>query len=154
MIFDPNFSDFIKLLNQYNAKYVLVGGMAVLIHGHFRTTKDMDIFYEAADENIDKILKVINEFGFGYLRLTKEDLSDVRGYIKLGTEPVRIDLFCDLPGVNFTEVYEAAFDYVENDLTVKVIHVNHLIQNKRNVGRLVDLDDVQKLEKIIKKKKL
>ena len=46
MIFNKIFSDFINLLERDNIKYVLVGGMAVLMNGHFRTTKDMDIFYE------------------------------------------------------------------------------------------------------------
>jgi len=155
MIFDENYIDFITLLNKHEVKYVLVGGLAVVMHGHFRTTKDMDIFYEGTSENAQKLLDVINEFGFRYLKITLEDLMDVNGYVKLGNNPVRIDLFCDLPGVNFNEVYSAAFDYKEEDVNVKVIHVNHLIANKQLVGRLQDLDDVKKLKKIldIKRKK-
>ena len=153
MIFDKNFSDFIRLLEEKKVKYVLVGGLAVLIHGHFRTTKDMDIFYERSEENCRKVLDVIEKFGFKNLRLTIEDLKDERGYIQLGREPVRIDLFCDLPGVSFGEVYESAIDYKEDDFTVKVIHINHLIQNKKSVGRFQDLDDVKKLEKILQRRK-
>ena len=105
MIFDSDFFDFIRILNDRKAKFVLVGGLAVVIHGHFRTTKDMDIFYEGSEENGKKILEGINEFGFSYLRLTMEDILDKNGYIKLGHQPVRIDLFCDLPGVIFEEAY-------------------------------------------------
>lgn len=153
MIFNSDFSDFIKILNKRKAKFVLVGGLAVLIHGHFRTTKDMDIFYEGSEENGKKILEGINEFGFSYLKLTMDDVLDKNGYIKLGHQPVRIDLFCDLPGVTFDEVYKDAIDYDEEDLQLKVIHVNHLIENKTRVGRLQDLDDVKKLKKIIEKRK-
>jgi predicted nucleotidyltransferase len=153
MIFNNDFIDFIRLLNKNNVKFVLIGGLAVVIHGHFRTTKDMDIFYEGSEENAKKILETINEFGFGYLKLTKEDVLDKNGYLKLGREPVRIDLFCDLPGVAFDEVYKDAIVYDEDGLIFKVIHVNHLIANKLKVGRLQDLDDVKKLRKIIEKKK-
>lgn len=153
MIFDQNYIDFLHLLNKAEARYVLVGGLAVVIHGHFRTTKDMDLFYEASEENAVKVLNVINEFGFTYLRLTVEDLMDHKGYIKLGNNPVRIDLFCDLPGVSFKEVYEEAIDYNEEGVDFKVIHVNHLLTNKKFVGRLQDLDDVKKLTKIIAKRK-
>jgi hypothetical protein len=33
---------------------------------------------------------------------------DKSSYIKLGNSPVRIDLFCDLPGVSFDKVYDQA----------------------------------------------
>jgi predicted nucleotidyltransferase len=46
-----------------------------------------------------------------------------------------------------------AFDYKEEGFLVKVIHINHLIQNKKAVGRLQDLDDVKKLERILKRRK-
>ncbi len=153
MIFDENYIDFITLLNKYEVKYVLVGGLAVVLHGHFRTTKDMDIFYEASNENAGKLLKVIDEFGFGYLKLSDEDLLDEEGYIKLGNAPVRIDLFCDLPGVDFKEVFEASINYTEEEVSFKVIHINHLLTNKKTVARLQDLDDFKKLTKIFEKRK-
>jgi hypothetical protein len=154
MIFNQNFTDFINLLEQHKVRYVLVGGLAVLMNGHFRTTKDMDIFYEAERENCDRLLKVIHEFGFGYLKLTIDDLMDTASFIKLGREPERIDLLSELPGVTFKEAYNGAFDYKEEEesFSVRVIHINHLIKNKKAVGRYQDLDDVKKLEKILKKK--
>ncbi len=69
MIFNQNFTDFIQLLERDQVKYVLVGGLAVLMNGHFRTTKDMDIFYLGTLDNCESLKRVINEFGFGYLRL-------------------------------------------------------------------------------------
>jgi predicted nucleotidyltransferase len=112
----------------------------------------MDLYFEGTVENGRKVLEGINEFGFAGLKLTVEDLLDKNGYIKLGREPVRIDLFCDLPGVQFDEVYQDAIDFEDEDLKFKVIHVNHLIENKLKVGRLQDKDDVKKLKKIIEKR--
>ena len=152
MIFDENYIDFINLLNQHQVKYVLVGGLAVVVHGHYRSTKDMDIFYEASNANVEKLLVVINLFGFGYLKLSKEDLLDKNGYIKLGNNPVRVDLFCELPGISFEDVFAESILYKEEEMQVNVIHINHLIQNKTKVGRFVDLDDVKKLRKILQKK--
>jgi len=74
MIFNKDFVDLINILQKHNCKFVLVGGLAVLIHGHFRTTKDMDIFYECSEENGKRILKSIDEFGFGYLNLSLGDV--------------------------------------------------------------------------------
>ncbi|MBK7882573.1 MAG: nucleotidyltransferase [Chitinophagaceae bacterium] len=152
MIFEKDFFDFIYLLNKNEAKFVLVGGLAVVFHGHHRSTKDMDIFYERTEENCSKVLKSINEFGLKYLKITLDDLMDVNGFVKLGYEPVRIDLFCELPAINFATVYEHSVLYEDSGMSMKVIHVNHLIDNKIAVGRLLDLDDVNKLRKIINKR--
>jgi predicted nucleotidyltransferase len=152
MIFDDNFIDFINILSSRQVKFVLVGGMAVVIHGVTRTTKDMDIFYEGSRENCERVLEAVNEFGFGFLKFTVDDLMDKTSYIQLGHEPVRIDLFCELPGISFEEVFDASSIYEEEDFKIRVIHINHLIQNKKEVGRQQDLLDVKKLEKILKKR--
>jgi hypothetical protein len=149
MIFNSDYIDFINILTKNQVKFVLVGGLAVVVHGHFRTTKDMDIYYEGTFENCNKLKKSIEEFGFGYLKFTEADLMDKSSYIKLGNAPIRIDLFCDLPALEFNDVYGLSLLYEEEDFKVKVIHVNHLIENKKSVGRLQDRDDVKKLQKII-----
>ena len=151
MIFEKDFADLIKIFQKYEVRFVLVGGLAVVFHGHFRTTKDMDLFYEPSIDNAKKMQTAIREFGFGYLKLSVEDIVDKNGYIKLGNEPSRIDLLCDLPGIQFDEVYESAVIYSEEDLEIKVIDINKLIRNKKAVGRTQDLDDVKKLEKILKR---
>ncbi len=151
-IFDVNYIDLLKLLNEEKAKFILVGGLAVVAHGIYRKTKDMDILYEN-NRKFKKSLEAINTFGFKSLNLTVEDLMDINGYIQLGYEPVRIDLFNSLPGVGFEEVYKEAILHEEDGIKFKVIHVNHLIQNKNTVGRLQDLDDVKKLKKLLAKRK-
>lgn len=153
MIFEKDFTDLLSLLNQKQVKYVLVGGLAVVVHGLFRTTKDMDIYYERTENNCVKLLNVINEFGFKSLKFTVADLLDEDCYIQLGHDPVRIDFFNELPGVKFEAVYDNAFWHEEEDVKVKVIHVNHLIENKLCVGRLQDLDDVKKLKKLLNRKR-
>lgn len=42
-IFNEHFREFIQALNQHNVEYVLVGGMAVILHGYVRGTGDMDV---------------------------------------------------------------------------------------------------------------
>jgi hypothetical protein len=113
----------------------------------------MDIYYEREENNVLKILKTISDFGFGGIGFTKEDLMDTNGVVQMGRPPLRIDLLCELPGVNFKEVFESAFDYGDSGVTMKVIHINHLINNKIAVGRDKDLSDAKALKKIIDRKK-
>lgn len=39
-----DFSEFLRLLNEFDVKYLLVGGYAVGYHGYVRATADMDVW--------------------------------------------------------------------------------------------------------------
>ena len=54
-IFNVDFQDFIRSLNKFKVKYILVGGYSVIIHGYQRTTGAMDIFVEGSSENYKNI---------------------------------------------------------------------------------------------------
>ena len=40
-----DFTDLLELLGKHHVRYVLVGGLAVIYHGHGRTTGDMDLHH-------------------------------------------------------------------------------------------------------------
>ena len=46
--FPDDFSEFLKLLNDHNVEYLLVGGFAVAVHGYPRATADMDVWIRPA----------------------------------------------------------------------------------------------------------
>ena len=41
--FNQDFKDFLKALTMQEVEYILVGGMAVILHGYVRSMGDMDI---------------------------------------------------------------------------------------------------------------
>ncbi len=61
-IFNPDFQDFFKALNQAEVKYILVGGYAVILHGYNRTKGDLDIWVERSQENYKAIQKAFQIF--------------------------------------------------------------------------------------------
>jgi predicted nucleotidyltransferase len=150
-MFDSNFLDFVECLNKNNVDYVIVGGYAVVINGHSRTTGDMDFFVRRTGENAAKVIKAIDDFGFGSIGFTIADVLDENGFMRMGVEPLRIDILSSLPGVNFDDVFIEAKEYEEEGVKMKVIHINHLIQNKLAVGRPQDMADVKALQKILKR---
>ncbi len=72
---NQDFKEFIQLLNKNQVKYLVIGGYAVAIHGHPRYTKDINIWLEMIEENSQKLIKALTEFGFGCLELTPEDFQ-------------------------------------------------------------------------------
>jgi hypothetical protein len=152
MNLNENFVDFINLLNDHKAKYVLVGGWAVIFEGYSRNTGDMDILIEREEKNADKLLAVIKDFLGSTIGFDKEDFLKEENVIMMGRPPFRIDILTDISGVSFKEVYESSKIYEDEGLKIRCIHINELIRNKKATGRLKDLGDVDMLEKILKKR--
>ena len=68
----PDFEELLKLLEQNEVIYMIVGGYAVAFHGYPRFTKDIDIFYKVSTENIQKLRQALFHFGFPESELPEE----------------------------------------------------------------------------------
>ena len=66
-IFNEHFRDFIQALNENDVEYVLVGGMAVILHGYVRGTGDMDIWVNKTTDNYKKLVKAFTQLACLFL---------------------------------------------------------------------------------------
>jgi hypothetical protein len=144
---ENDFLDFVKLCNQYHVKYLVVGGYAVSIHGYPRSTKDLDICIEISEENAEKMVKVINDFGFASLKLSKADFLKKDFITQLGHEPIRIDILNDMAGVNFNEAWANKKEIKYEKEKIYFIGYHELLKMKKIAGRPQDIADISKLEK-------
>ncbi|PZO37652.1 MAG: hypothetical protein DCF19_18375 [Pseudanabaena frigida] len=143
---NQDFKEFIQLLNDNQVKYLVIGGYAVAVHGHPRYTKDIDIWIEISEENAQKLMTALTQFGFESLGLTSEDFQTPNQIIQLGYPPNRIDLITNPDGVDFQTCYDSKIEVTLNDVPVKFIDLNNLKKNKLASGRLQDLADLEKLQ--------
>ncbi|MBC8046003.1 MAG: nucleotidyltransferase [Fimbriimonadaceae bacterium] len=147
-----DFKEFIKLLNENEVQYLLVGGYAVNIHGYPRYTKDIDVWIWLDKSNIQKLLNTLKDFGFESLGLTEKDFLSKDNIIQLGYEPHRIDILMEVDGVDFRDSYTGKSEIIIDDTKVNYISIDDLITAKKKSGRLQDLADAEQLEKIKNKK--
>lgn len=143
MEISKDFKEFIKLLNDHEVKYLLVGGYALAFYSRPKFTNDMDIWIEAREENAKKMLKVLTEFGFGDLELIVEDLTSPNKVIQIGYPPLRIDIITSVTGVQFESAYENKIIGSYFDEDVDIISVQDLISNKEAIGRDKDKQDLK-----------
>ena len=132
---NQDFKEFIQLLNDNQVNYLVIGGYAVAVHGHPRYTKDIDIWIEISEENSQKIITALTEFGFGSLGLTAQDFQEPHQIIQLGYPPNRIDLITSPDGIDFQTCYASKIEVIFNDITVKFIDLDNLKKNKLASGR-------------------
>ena len=51
-------------LEQAGVRYLVVGGVAVVLHGHLRTTLDLDLVVQLEPDNLERALTVFGDLGF------------------------------------------------------------------------------------------
>ena len=145
--------EFMELCNKHEVKYLVIGGYAVSIHGHPRSTKDIDVCIEMSETNASKMVQVINDFGFSSLKLKKEDFLKRDSITQLGYPPFRIDILNDLDGVPFEEAWKNKKIVSFENVPINFIGYNDLIMVKQQAGRPQDIADVDRLTKRKKKNK-
>jgi len=133
-------------LNVHKVRYLIVDGYAYAIHAEPRYTKDLDIFYEASENNAQRMLSCLKEFGFGSLDIKADDLMMPGRIIQLGVPPLRIDLINEIEGVAFSEAWNGKITAEYGGESINVIGKLDLIRNKKMTGREQDLLDAKRLE--------
>ena len=103
--------------------------------------------------NALKMISVINEFGFGSLKLDKEDFLKKDLVTQLGFPPLRIDILNDLDGVNFEEAWNNKKIVTFEHVPVNFIGYNELLIVKQKSARSQDIADIEMLKKRNKESK-
>ena len=134
--------------------FVVVGGVAVVVQALPRFTKDLDICYSAAPENLERLGHVLRAIG-AKLRGIDEDLPfipDARmlrqtQILTLTTSEGDLDLLVDPDGSpGYAKLRERA-DVIELDgVRIHVAAIDDLLAMKRAAGRPQDLIDIEALE--------
>ncbi len=151
-LFDSAFLNFWKALNKHNVRYILVGGFATNFHGFQRFTGDVDLYIEDTPSNRKNFRVAYADYGMGDFDLF-ERVQFVPGWIDFPLmNGVRLDIMTSLKGVDasFGECLQMAPLLSIDAIKVPVLHLNHLIANKKVVNRSKDQLDVIELEKIQK----
>jgi hypothetical protein len=143
-------------------RFLVVGGVAVVLHGHPRFTADLDLVLDLDRENATKALQVLAAQGFRPrppLALASFADPDVRrSWIEEkgltvfslwspaapGTE---VDLFVEEP-FDFALAYARADFVVLGGASVPVLSIPDLVALKRRVARPKDISDAEALEEI------
>lgn len=157
-MFEPIF----EALNSVNARYVVVGGVAVVLHGHPRLTADLDLVVDLAPGEARKVVDAL--VGLGLRPTAPVDpalFADPHVRTRWVTEkgmlvfslrdpndPLRqIDLFVQEP-IPFETLWEGAREIDVAGTPVRIASIEDLITMKRAAGRAQDLADIDALERL------
>ncbi len=144
---NSDFSDLLKLMDQFQVKFLVVGGYAVIRHTEPRFTKDLDLWIEATAENAERCYQALASFGAPLAGLGPLDFTQ-QGYIyQMGVPPFRVDILMSLCGIEFVEAWQRRDVQNIDDLPIPFLSKPDLIESKLRAGRPQDLLDVEALRK-------
>ena len=129
VILDNDLINFWKSLNQYEVKYIMIGGFAVNLHGFARTTGDLDIWLKDEINNRKNPGAALEQFG--YDRFSFDNLKFVPGWTDLYIgSGIRLDIITTTRGlknISFDEAFATATVAGIYEIKVPFLHINQLI---------------------------
>src|SRR5262245_30347857 len=106
----PTLEDLVRLcrsLNETSARYLLIGGFAVIAHGGGRTTKDIDFLVDSSPENVARLKAALRVLPDNAAEEIAE--GDVEKYkvVRVADE-VLVDLLGEACGITYAEAIQDA----------------------------------------------
>ncbi len=149
--FPNHFRDFINELNKHQVEYLLMGGYAMGVYGHYRGTGDLDIFINSAETNAERMLKASIAYGIPKESIEKE-MFIVPKMIGIGEPPLRIEILKKLDTVDFKHAYQRSKLKKVDGLNIRVVSLDDLILLKKAAtkgrSKARDSEDLNFLEKL------
>ena len=151
------FEAILASLIERGIRFVVIGGVAATVHGSARFTNDIDICYDTAPDNVDRLVALLTEWR-AYLRGVERGLPFILDARTFRTTPVMtlttamgaIDLLDLVPGVGDYAKARVASEVARVGATeFRALTLEALIASKRAVRRKKDVEHLVELEAIL-----
>lgn len=155
------FEPLIRLLTDSNVEFVVVGGVAAVVHGSAYVTYDLDVCYGRSADNIERLCRALGSV-HPSLRGAPKDLpfrlepATVKAGLNftLDTDLGALDLLGEVQPLGAYGEVKSRSDEVELfGRTIRVLSLEALIEAKRSAGRRKDRLIVPELEALLELKK-
>jgi hypothetical protein len=133
------YGDVFDLFARYNVSYVVISGMAVVLHGHVRPLFDLDIVVSSIPDEQNRALQALMMAGFVSTIPVPLSIAPV---VRMFDQAEReVDVFSRYH-IPFVELWNESVPVAIGDSEARVVSFEHLVRAKRITGRPHDLEDV------------
>lgn len=141
--------ELLATLDRHHVEYTIIGGIAVQVHGHRRTTKDLDVIPAPDDENLGHLHAALNELGArprdipGGPVPTTQQLATAAIVPPLTTRHGELRILRDVPGAPaYADLRERALHIEFDGISLAIAGLDDLLSMKRADGRPADIRDI------------
>ncbi|HSU17637.1 nucleotidyl transferase AbiEii/AbiGii toxin family protein [Longimicrobium sp.] len=145
-------------LDRAGVRFVLIGGLAGIVHGSPRMTNDVDICYDRAPENLARLAGLLASWNAFPRDFPRDDLPwcmdaqtlRMATILTLKTNRGFIDIFAEVPGVGDYAACDAMAETADfGGREIRVLGLRGLIAAKRVADRTLDRADILTYQKIL-----
>ena len=145
---NSDFKELLQIFAEEKVKYLIVGAYAVNHYSQPRYTKDLDLWIKPSKANAVRISKAFRRFGIPLIEVTQEDFEEPGLQYAVGVQPSMIDFLTSLPGIpSFDDAWETKTTSTIGDFNIHFLGKDSLITAKKTSGRLLDLADIEEIER-------
>lgn len=141
------YRDVFRCLRKHDVRYVVIGGIAAVLHGVPRVTFNLDLLIEATEDNAARLLAALGEANLGTASLTTTERL-LNNEITIFKDRLRIDVQTRTPGIEFEQAWVQRETMRHSDQGFYVVCVEDLIASKSACGREFDPSDVAVLREL------
>jgi hypothetical protein len=152
----PSFREILEVLNKHQVEYIVVGGVAAVIHGAPITTFDLDTLVHVDQENAERLLQALSELEARYrehqtlLKPTKDDIL-AGGHMLLMTRAGPLDVLGFIgDGQRYEDLQSSSSEVGMNFGLLRVLNLEELIRQKKALGRPKDRAVADLLEEVLR----
>lgn len=142
-------------LDRHGVAYTIIGGVAVQVHGHRRTTKDLDVIPAPDVQNLTRLTAALVELQAQPRDIpaagapTVEQLMTAAIVPPLTTRHGELHILRDVPGAPaYADLRSRALVVELNGIALAIAGLDDLIAMKRATGRPADIRDIAALTAI------
>ena len=129
--------------------YAVIGGIAVILRGHDRTTVDLDAVMLDLDERLDKFIAALQDNGLSFrVPNGREFARRHRVLLLVSANQTQVDLSMGFLPFEVETVQRSSLLDLGNGLRVPVASVEDLIIMKLVAGRPRDFQDIEALKEL------
>lgn len=145
---NSDFRDILSVFCEEKVEFMVVGAYAVAAHGLPRATGDIDLWIKCSERNAERVWAALAKFGAPLGSISKQDFMAADNVVQIGVTPTRIDILTGITGVEYEKAEAHLITTELEGMTIPVIGLTDLLQNKSAVGRPQDKADVARLQEM------
>jgi len=151
----PSFRHILEVLNKHKVEYIVVGGVAAVIHGAPMTTFDLDTLVKVESANAGRLANALSELDAHFrehqnrLSPTIQDIL-AGGHLLLMTRAGPLDVLGFI-GNNqrYDDLVDASSEIQTSEGPLQLLNLEELIEQKKQMGRPKDRAAVELLEAVL-----
>lgn len=151
----PSFRHILEVLNKHNVEYIVVGGVAAVIHGAPMTTFDLDTLVKVNSANAGRLLEALSELEAHFrehqnlLNPTAEDIL-AGGHLLLMTRAGPLDVLGFIgDNQSYDDLVDSSSEIQTTMGPLRLLNLEELIEQKKRMGRPKDRAAADLLEAVL-----